>query len=177
VQHRLCTIRASGAPTNPEQLGKRYSRQARITTSRPPAAQWETVQAHSACPAQQRRSQASMLASLRTRTDHAGGFHDATKPSGRWCPVNEPSQVLLCQCGHERQAHRHYRRGSECGLCECPGWSPPSRFRRLLRRSRGGGDQDSRYDVTSTACSYHMASGSNLAQLPQLGFDGHDVVQ
>jgi hypothetical protein len=23
----------------------------------------------------------------------------------------------LCECGHERDAHEHYRRGLECSLC------------------------------------------------------------
>src|ERR1035441_9883706 len=25
----------------------------------------------------------------------------------------------VCQCGHDREDHRHYRRGSECSLCDC----------------------------------------------------------
>ncbi|WP_176491760.1 hypothetical protein [Curtobacterium sp. 'Ferrero'] len=29
-----------------------------------------------------------------------------------------------CVCGHPREAHEHYRRGSDCALCDCP------RFRR-----------------------------------------------
>jgi hypothetical protein len=24
-----------------------------------------------------------------------------------------------CSCGHGRQAHEHYRRGSDCALCTC----------------------------------------------------------
>jgi hypothetical protein len=28
-----------------------------------------------------------------------------------------------CRCGHQPDAHRHYRPGSDCGLCECPWWS------------------------------------------------------
>lgn len=23
-----------------------------------------------------------------------------------------------CQCGHEREAHEHYRKGTECSLCD-----------------------------------------------------------
>jgi len=34
-----------------------------------------------------------------------------------------------CRCGHGRDAHMHYRRGSDCALCECPRWSPARRPR------------------------------------------------
>lgn len=42
----------------------------------------------------------------------------------------------LCRCGHQRDAHSHYRKGSDCALCPCP------RFRidwraLLFRRSAG----------------------------------------
>jgi len=30
---------------------------------------------------------------------------------------------LRCRCGHQLRAHRHYRPGSDCGLCECPRWT------------------------------------------------------
>ena len=33
-------------------------------------------------------------------------------------------RTRLCTCGHDREAHRHYRRGSDCALCDCPKWSP-----------------------------------------------------
>lgn len=29
-----------------------------------------------------------------------------------------------CACGHDHTAHGHYRSGSECALCGCPGWRP-----------------------------------------------------
>jgi hypothetical protein len=25
-----------------------------------------------------------------------------------------------CVCGHQQAAHEHYRRGSDCALCDCP---------------------------------------------------------
>jgi hypothetical protein len=28
-----------------------------------------------------------------------------------------------CTCGHQPEAHQHYRPGSDCGMCECPQWS------------------------------------------------------
>jgi len=34
-----------------------------------------------------------------------------------------------CRCGHLRNAHQHYRSGSDCGLCGCP------RFRAVINRS------------------------------------------
>lgn len=37
--------------------------------------------------------------------------------------------MTTCRCGHDLQAHRHYRRGNDCSLCGCrrlrrrwPGW-------------------------------------------------------
>jgi hypothetical protein len=30
----------------------------------------------------------------------------------------------LCSCRHSRDAHRHYRPGSDCAVCECPRLSP-----------------------------------------------------
>ena len=42
-----------------------------------------------------------------------------------------PGRTVLCRCGHERLAHEHYRRGSECALCECPRWSPPGLLHRF----------------------------------------------
>ena len=27
--------------------------------------------------------------------------------------------LALCRCGHDRQAHRHYRPGADCSLCGC----------------------------------------------------------
>jgi hypothetical protein len=25
-----------------------------------------------------------------------------------------------CRCGHSEGAHEHYRRGTDCALCQCP---------------------------------------------------------
>jgi hypothetical protein len=41
---------------------------------------------------------------------------------------------LVCSCRHDRDAHRHYRAGSDCALCECPRWSPWNPVPRLARR-------------------------------------------
>ena len=43
---------------------------------------------------------------------------------------------LECRCGHPREAHEHYRRGSDCAACA----GACARFRvRLVRRSAGDG--------------------------------------
>jgi hypothetical protein len=43
-------------------------------------------------------------------------------------------RLLRCSCRHGRDAHRHYRPGSDCALCECPRWSPWNPVSRLARR-------------------------------------------
>lgn len=50
-----------------------------------------------------------------------------------------PNQI--CQCGHGRAAHEHYRPGTECALCGpevCQAYNGPrpSRWRSLLPKSR-----------------------------------------
>lgn len=32
-----------------------------------------------------------------------------------------PGEPDLCRCGHVREAHEHYRRGSDCGICGMDG--------------------------------------------------------
>jgi hypothetical protein len=37
--------------------------------------------------------------------------------------MTELARRALCRCGHDRDAHAHYRGGTECVLCppgECP---------------------------------------------------------
>jgi hypothetical protein len=48
----------------------------------------------------------------------------------RWM---RPRRVRLCTCGHDREAHRHYRLGSDCALCDCDRWRQPT-LRWLSRR-------------------------------------------
>lgn len=31
----------------------------------------------------------------------------------------DPRAAQLCTCAHAREAHDHYRGGSDCGLCSC----------------------------------------------------------
>ena len=30
------------------------------------------------------------------------------------------TETAVCVCGHVKDAHEHYRPGSDCGLCDCP---------------------------------------------------------
>lgn len=32
-------------------------------------------------------------------------------------PPIAPPGVRLCRCGHEEEAHEHYRDGDDCGIC------------------------------------------------------------
>lgn len=43
------------------------------------------------------------------------------------------------RCTHPHEAHSHYRRGTECSLCDCPAFVPPSPGRRLWRWLRPHG--------------------------------------
>ncbi len=46
-------------------------------------------------------------------------------------------QPAQCWCGHDRDAHTHYRSGTECALCTCQRWAPPRWWRlRLFRLGR-----------------------------------------
>jgi hypothetical protein len=43
-------------------------------------------------------------------------------------------RLQLCNCRHSRDAHRHYRPGSDCAHCECPRWSLSRADRRVLQQ-------------------------------------------
>ncbi len=47
----------------------------------------------------------------------------------------------LCACGHGKKAHLHYRRGTECALCDCPRWSGRGPLRRFLPSRRFEGNR------------------------------------
>jgi hypothetical protein len=46
-------------------------------------------------------------------------------------PAMRPAapSTISCSCGHEKQAHMHYRRGTDCAFCDCAHYHRP-----LLRR-------------------------------------------
>ena len=68
-------------------------------------------------------------------------------PAARPAPSGEPERTdpapprtTVCRCGHNAQAHEHYRPGSDCGACGaamCRRFRPQGRrwWPRLHRRS------------------------------------------
>lgn len=43
----------------------------------------------------------------------------------RMAATGEDRTGAVCRCGHPREAHRHYRKGTECSVCpagECAGF-------------------------------------------------------
>jgi hypothetical protein len=44
-------------------------------------------------------------------------------------PRTPAEEAKACRCGHVALAHEHYRRGTDCAVCEC---------RKYRRRPRGG---------------------------------------
>ncbi|MGQ0574890.1 MAG: hypothetical protein ACT4RN_11895 [Pseudonocardia sp.] len=49
-------------------------------------------------------------------------------------PDATPRSAARCRCGHGRDAHEHFRRGSDCALCGCPRYRSRYRSRGALRR-------------------------------------------
>jgi hypothetical protein len=47
--------------------------------------------------------------------DEPGHPRSAGGSPVRWWRTAE----RLCMCGHEKEAHMHYRAGNDCSLCEC----------------------------------------------------------
>lgn len=52
--------------------------------------------------------------------------------------VKRRLRALQCWCGHDRDAHEHYRYGTECALCRCQRWAPLRRWWRVSRLASGG---------------------------------------
>jgi hypothetical protein len=53
---------------------------------------------------------------------------DGLSPAAE-APLEDAERLPRCRCGHGKSAHSHYRRGTDCSLCDCP------RFRRARRPS------------------------------------------
>jgi hypothetical protein len=49
-------------------------------------------------------------------------------------PVPPADAGPTCSCGHPRQAHQHYRRGSDCAMCGCGRFRRPRPLQLGLRR-------------------------------------------
>lgn len=68
--------------------------------------------------------------SVQAHLDHPGlVLAEADQGGTKWA-----RRRLSCTCRHGRDAHRHYRSGSDCALCECLRWSPSNSVPRLVRR-------------------------------------------
>ena len=51
-------------------------------------------------------------------------------------PQAGPDEALCSACAHGKQAHLHYRRGTDCALCACGRYRGRSLLGRLLRLGR-----------------------------------------
>jgi hypothetical protein len=52
----------------------------------------------------------------------------STRPPGPGSRAQRP-----CRCGHQREAHQHYRNGTDCGTCGCGRFSAaPGRLATLV---------------------------------------------
>jgi hypothetical protein len=65
---------------------------------------------------------------------------EAPAPARTFQPVAVPPALpaqatsgRTCSCGHGKQAHEHYRRGTDCAVCSCARYDRPL-LRRLLSR-------------------------------------------
>lgn len=79
-----------------------------------------------------------------TVPDHVFPDLDVAVPTQRTAPVRptkppaRPPIVDPCTCGHPKEAHEHYRKGTDCGACgagACSAYQPaeqPGFWRRLF---------------------------------------------
>lgn len=55
--------------------------------------------------------------------------------------MDRTTTPAVCRCGHELDAHKHYRPGSDCGWCGpagCPRFTRPTgRLHQLVARLTG----------------------------------------
>jgi hypothetical protein len=86
------------------------------------------------------RRQAERETELAVLTPPVGVPVTQATASGREDARAAPA-ACRCVCGHGRTAHRHYRRGSDCGICgaaKCAAYRQPGGIlRRLLGRGLG----------------------------------------
>ncbi len=61
-----------------------------------------------------------------TRRTGVAGSTALARSEVRLALAPETSVATCTGCGHGRQAHQHYRRGTDCALCDC------DRYRRSL---------------------------------------------
>lgn len=49
-------------------------------------------------------------------------------------PLTPAEEAKACRCGHVALAHEHYRRGTDCAVCECTKFKRNERAGFLRRR-------------------------------------------
>lgn len=52
--------------------------------------------------------------------------------------IDAMSNSTLCRCGHSREAHQHFRKGTDCGVCgpvACPRFSAVPFWQRPKKNS------------------------------------------
>jgi hypothetical protein len=74
-------------------------------------------------------ARAVLVGALRPVLVHSTSDSDApsTDP-GTPCPPGPPAAPhsgRTCTCGHSKQAHQHYRPGTDCAMCSCPRYTGP----------------------------------------------------
>src|SRR4051812_38133526 len=71
------------------------------------------------------------------RVAEDGPARDADPGGEQECPpASRPRSSArgTCLCGHPKKAHEHYRRGTDCALCDCPRYT--SRLLAWITRRR-----------------------------------------
>lgn len=62
---------------------------------------------------------------------------------GRMAVMGSDTHERVCaRCGHSAAAHRHYRVGSDCALCECVRFRGRFRVVDLVGRLLGRGERE-----------------------------------
>lgn len=54
---------------------------------------------------------------MTTRPSVGPAARPAEAPTG---PARVDAAGRPCRCGHARELHEHYRRGTDCASCDCP---------------------------------------------------------
>jgi len=72
-----------------------------------------------------------MLALRKAMDDDPLAVPPATaRPRFALVPPHAGPRGKVCTCGHQRAAHEHYRKGTDCALCDCTKYRAPSWFPR-----------------------------------------------
>ena len=78
----------------------------------------------------------------------------------------------LCTCGHRKASHRHYRRGTDCGLCSCQKFRAPP-----FMKKRGGSLRGLRSHRAGALNSREIKKPGKLGKLWKTLSDRLSVIQ